>query len=181
MPSYLKGVRATKPRFDVAEKAFEALIQYTAKRPDMNMSCMFEYFPLAKICSVANDATAYVRVPYGNVLNIIRWTEDTEENLKFARDAAKDISHIVLKGNIELAAADNTAYGNYGVLVSVYVYVGLLTFCSDPEISVDDTDGELAIDKAQVLFGDNYPRLQELKMKYDPEVLFSKWFAITPA
>jgi hypothetical protein len=63
-----------------------------------------------------------------------------------------------------------------------YMYkVDLLTLRSDHEISVDDTDGELAIDKAKVLFGDNYQRLQSLKKKYDPEVLFSKWFAITPA
>jgi hypothetical protein len=116
LPTYLKGVRATKPRFEVSEKAFQALIQYTEKRPDMNMSCMFEYFPLAKICSVANDATAYARAPYGNVLNIIRWTEDTEENLKYARDAAREISNIVLKGNTELTSANNTAYGNYGAL-----------------------------------------------------------------
>jgi FAD/FMN-containing dehydrogenase len=32
-----------------------------------------------------------------------------------------------------------------------------------------------------VLFGDNYPRLQALKKKYDPDMLFSKWFVITPA
>jgi len=81
----------------------------------MNMSCMFEYFPLAKICSIANDATAYARVPY---LNIIRWTEDT---LKYARDAAREISNIVLKGNIELVSASKTAYGNYGALVFGYV------------------------------------------------------------
>jgi hypothetical protein len=121
LPTYLKGVRATKPNIEVAEKAFQALIQHTAKRPDMNMSCMFEYFPLAKICSVANDATAYARVPYGSVLNIVRWTEDTEENLKYARNAAGEISNIVLEGNTELASAKNTAYGNYGALVFGYV------------------------------------------------------------
>ena len=34
--------------------------------------------------------------------------------------------------------------------------------------------------KAEALFGKNYPRLQELKKKYDPENIFNKWFAITP-
>jgi hypothetical protein len=52
---------------------------------------------------------------------------------------------------------------------------------SDTEIDLHDADRELAIDKAQVLFRDNYPRLQALNKKYDPNRLFSKWFVITPA
>jgi hypothetical protein len=35
--------------------------------------------------------------------------------------------------------------------------------------------------KAEVLFGENYARLQTLKKKYDPDLLFSKWSPITPA
>ena len=33
----------------------------------------------------------------------------------------------------------------------------------------------------EVLFGDNYAKLQEIKKRYDPDNVFSKWFAITPA
>ena len=33
---------------------------------------------------------------------------------------------------------------------------------------------------ARALFGRNYPRLQRLKAKYDPDNVFSRWFAITP-
>jgi FAD/FMN-containing dehydrogenase len=36
-------------------------------------------------------------------------------------------------------------------------------------------------DKAEALFGPNYPKLRELKKKYDPQNVFNKWFAITPA
>ena len=112
----MKGVRATKPRIEVIEQVFKTLIQYTEKRPDMNMSCLWEFLPLKKICSVPNDTTACSRSPYLNVVQLVRWTENTEENLKYARDASREITDFVVKGNVELSAADNVGYGNYGRL-----------------------------------------------------------------
>ena len=112
----MKGLRVTKPRFEVVEKAFNALIRLTEDRPDITTTCMFEYIVLSKICSVPNDATAFIRVPYPNAMNSFRWKENTEENLKFARDASKQIVDILATGNIELEGAEIAAYGNYGAL-----------------------------------------------------------------
>jgi len=39
----------------------------------------------------------------------------------------------------------------------------------------------VVIDKAQLVFGTNYPRLQQIKKHYDPDNVFNKWFPITPA
>jgi len=36
-------------------------------------------------------------------------------------------------------------------------------------------------DKVRKLFGSNYPRLQRIKAKYDPNMVFNKWFPIVPA
>ena len=47
--------------------------------------------------------------------------------------------------------------------------------------SPEEEDGVVVKNKAEGLFGKNYPRLQELKKKYDPENIFNKWFAITPS
>ena len=49
------------------------------------------------------------------------------------------------------------------------------------EPQIDAGVGGHVADKAQALFGSNYPRLQQLKKKYDPEMLFAKWFVIQPA
>lgn len=43
------------------------------------------------------------------------------------------------------------------------------------------TDGIVRASKAETNFGSNYKRLQEIKKKYDPELVFNKWFVITPA
>ena len=52
---------------------------------------------------------------------------------------------------------------------------------SDLDHIPEEEDGVVVKNKAAALFGKNYPRLQELKKKYDPENIFNKWFAITPS
>jgi len=113
----MKGVRATKPRPEVAQKVLQTLIELSEDHPGFSISCAFEYIPHAKACSVPNDATACTRLPYNNVLNTIRWLENTEENLKFARNVSRQLMDIVLKANVELTDAENTVYGNYGALL----------------------------------------------------------------
>jgi FAD/FMN-containing dehydrogenase len=44
-----------------------------------------------------------------------------------------------------------------------------------------DAEAETSKDKAKAAFKENYPRLQRVKKQYDPENIFNKWFAITPA
>lgn len=48
---------------------------------------------------------------------------------------------------------------------------------TDPEAVA----GDKVFDKARLVFGENYGRLQQLKRKYDPENIFNKWFPIVPA
>jgi hypothetical protein len=55
------------------------------------------------------------------------------------------------------------------------VQMGFLT-----EASVIVPESVTSEDRARSLFGDNYARLQEIKGRYDPDVLFSKWFVVLP-
>ena len=68
-------------------------------------------------------------------------------------------------------------------IVVIFFFCGqLMVFRVDAEGCLpEDVDGYPYSGKAQALYGDHYPRLQALKKVYDPEMLFSKWFVITPA
>ena len=35
--------------------------------------------------------------------------------------------------------------------------------------------------RAKAAFGSNYPRLQQVKKLYDPDLFFNRWFPISPA
>ncbi|KZP07477.1 hypothetical protein FIBSPDRAFT_1052937 [Athelia psychrophila] len=155
--TYMKGVKWTKPRLEVASKVMDEVIELSAKRLDMTMSCLFEYFGLKQVCSVPDDATASIRSPYFNVLNIIRWDENTEENAVFSRNASRKVTDIAISGNVELEDKASGGYGNY-----------------DPEIALGDSDTGAVADRSEVFYGSNYPKLQALKKKYDPERVFSK-------
>ena len=41
--------------------------------------------------------------------------------------------------------------------------------------------GVCSTKRGERIFGDNYPRLKEIKKKYDPDMVFTKWLAIDPA
>ena len=51
----------------------------------------------------------------------------------------------------------------------------------DPDSEALPLGGSVVATKAEVNFGVNYKRLQEIKKKYDPELVFNKWFVIQPS
>ncbi|EMD41364.1 hypothetical protein CERSUDRAFT_43286 [Gelatoporia subvermispora B] len=153
---YLKG-GLVPPEYDLTQHLLEVLdsvirLSSLGKQP---IQAQFEMFPLQAISRVKNDATAFPRSTESNVLITSVWDEESPEKFQFARDAASQLLRTAI-------AAGATGYGNYS-------------------IDALPADGTVSEDKAQQLFGDNYPRLQVLKKRYDPELIFNKWFAITPA
>ncbi|KAI5124789.1 hypothetical protein M0805_005423 [Coniferiporia weirii] len=153
---YMRGVTQREYSPVVAKQVFESMCKSSSK--DFRVSLLFELFPLGKINSVANDATAFnIRGPDSNVLCICAWDENTSELGSRGKSMACAMTDIISGAEEKPDISKMRAYGNY---------VG---------------DEKLESDRARKVFGDNYLRLQQIKKQYDPDVLFSKWFTIVPA
>jgi hypothetical protein len=178
----MKGVFQTKPHFDSIREVFERV--QSDEKKDFQIAVLYEYLTLTQINSIPNGATPF-RSPGYNVLSFARWPHDTPENLKYARELVGELTSIVLKGRAQLPGSENSGYGNYGQFLSIVQTPH--RWCSS--VNATDIDsgvapvetGEVASkSKAEGLYGDNYPRMQQIKKIYDPELLFNKWFPITP-
>ncbi|KAM5534865.1 hypothetical protein V8D89_011420 [Ganoderma adspersum] len=151
---YMKGCFLPRefPR-TLLPTVFQRVTELSAPE-EYNVVLLFEHMPLGKANSVPDDATAYRRNLTSNALAVVYAQEESEEVFKYSRDACHEIC-----GLITGKAADNLGYGNYN----------------------SDSEAQPVASKAEANFGSNYKRLQEIKKKYDPELLFRKWFVINPA
>jgi hypothetical protein len=125
---------------------------------------MVEYIPMRKSKSVPDDATAYQRIPYPNVVNIIRWKDNTPENVKWAQMSSCKVMGIIPDRNEELSGGPNVeGYRSYGEYSGQASTNGGIEVEWRADSDVDGGDGLPVSDKAAVLFGSNYSRLQKLK------------------
>jgi len=157
---YMKGVFASAPQRDVAEKLVSRLPQLSAES-GAQLFVMHELIPTSKMISVPNNATAHIRGARINVLIVSTWESKDPNALDAVRKAANELAGIVVQGEKVIPESLNVGYGNYS-----------------PEEIVSDVPGSSG--KTQALFGENYARLQKLKQVYDPDLVFFKWSPITP-
>ncbi|KAF8060168.1 hypothetical protein FPV67DRAFT_1453295 [Lyophyllum atratum] len=157
---YMKGVAQKKPDYPSAAKAIEKAISLST--PDFKASIIYEYFPLAKISSMPKDLTAFRRDPTPGVLLSCVWKEDLKGYTERARGVVHELARIVTGAHPEMTETEGLGYSNY-----------------DHEAVTGEK--ETVPDKARLVFAENYPRLQGIKKRYDPQNVFNKWFPITPA
>ncbi|KAI0722159.1 FAD-binding domain-containing protein [Cerioporus squamosus] len=156
---YMKGCFAPTPfPRTLLPRVFERVVALSAPEA-YTFGLLFEYFPLGKINAVPDDATAYRRRLAPNVLCVVYAKEESEAAFRYSRDAAHELTRLVTGKQDE-----EVGYGNYS-----------------PDSEALPTGGSVLASKAEANFGTNYKRLQEVKKKYDPELVFHKWFVITPA
>jgi len=153
---YMRGVGQTNYSPSVVKESFAAVSERSS--PALQVMMIYDLFPRNKINSIPADACAYsTRGPAYNCIAIAVWEDASEEKQKKGKEHIQVLTQIVARKEKDASESLHRVYPNF--------------------IDEDSfRDGA-----AKKLFGENYPRLQQIKKKYDPNVVFSKWFAISPA
>ncbi|KAG8909126.1 hypothetical protein FRC01_007114, partial [Tulasnella sp. 417] len=158
IPGGKSGVGAHVDQFDLGQvqKSWDTWSELIKKAPQ---SCiMYEFYPYGKVASVPLEHGAFAqRHSFITVLCLLIWTD--ESFTPNTRDELLKVKSVV-SGSSSQAAQESLGYSNY----------------ADPFSTLNETD-----EYARKLFGPNYPRLQEVKKRYDPDMVFDRWFAIRPA
>ncbi|KAJ6264667.1 hypothetical protein Dda_0816 [Drechslerella dactyloides] len=116
-----------------------------------------------KIASVPLDATAYANRRTGMLFGIdFIWDDQKldERMMAEAKDCIGTLRRIIKETNEQRGIAD---VGGHVAATTLYPLI---------------TDGE---EKLVSVFGPNLQRMRELKRKYDPNVMWDKWYPVDPA
>jgi len=179
----MKGVAPRAPHYTTIAQA-QSLTAEIIKIPTpegFRISVGFEYFPLRKVLSVPPSATAFRRDPVPNALIMIVWGNDRKDSIVKAREHADAIAEILVGSQADMT--QSVGYANYSASVLLIAPVAgkvIVIVPLDPEGGVLGA-AEAREEKSKLVFAENYPRLQEIKKRYDPTNIFNKWFPITPA
>ena len=181
----IKDLSHTKPDLSSIKAVLDRLVSLaTTTSSEIQPVVILEFFPLKKIQSIPNGTCAFQRPKFNNGILVMTWKNNTLENLKLARSIAREFASMVAIGQQKYHVQVEQGYGNYGTLVFLVQILMAGVIAADMR-KLDHTQEEDGVgdvkNKAEALFRENYPRLQELKKKYDPENIFNKWFAITPS
>ncbi|KAF8631121.1 hypothetical protein AX15_002468 [Amanita polypyramis BW_CC] len=155
---YMKPVAHGGPDYAINERFLAKLAELQLK--DMKCTVLCEYIPLNKMKAVPNGTMAFHRTGNTNMLTFLQWDNSTGDRSLEAREIAREVCGSILGDKSRLDDPSFFGYGNY-----------------DGEALVDVKD---CLNRAEAAFGINYPKLQLIKRKYDPDNIFNKWFPIVP-
>ncbi|KAJ3565810.1 hypothetical protein NP233_g7401 [Leucocoprinus birnbaumii] len=160
---YWKGLTVKCPDYEAMARAHKRIAE-VCEDGRFTAVAIYEWWSLDKIMSVPPEKTVFHRHPNYLCLVLIGWRGETnsEEKVHEARKYAHEVAELVVAGLTDMSDPQNRGYNNY-----------------DNE-GVKDAKEEIP-DKAKINFGVHYPTLQKIKKKYDPENIFNRWLAITPA
>ncbi|KAL4788396.1 hypothetical protein BJX76DRAFT_316411 [Aspergillus varians] len=154
----LRGSNITLPLdFDFVRSIYNEFNGILTDCPQASDSrLLFEILPNIQITKVPNNATAFAsRGPYYNVTTLFKWNETGLDSRmsSLQRNLMDNIG--THAGIIRMPGYNISKHGT-----------GLYANYAGHDVPV------------KAIFGDNLPRLQELKKKYDPDNVFRKWHNI---
>lgn len=136
------------------------------------------------MCNTTQACRATIRYQKRDfdVLSSVQWAEDTPESFRQAKQIVYDLL-ASMTGSMPSSITQSVFYGNYSE--------STLSTCecahwNELNTSIDSDDDPLPMGGrtvpggAEALFKGNYTRLQKIKYKYDPDLVFNKWFPIQP-
>lgn len=119
---------------------------------------LWEFWNLKKQSTPSPDATAYrMRVPYPVAPMGVFWSSDDSKAGQEAKERLKALKMF----------CDNELRPTFGT--------------SGPSVNGTGYGNAEMVSGAKSLYADNYPRLQSIKAKYDPNLMFKAWYPIQPA
>ncbi|KAH8114756.1 FAD-binding domain-containing protein [Phellopilus nigrolimitatus] len=158
--TYEKGASVGSYNAAVAEKLYERIVVESDARRDLRIMAGLGFLNQNKVSGVSSDATALSnRMPHLTGISSSYWDDEpgAGEKMQGARELVCRLIDVMVSGEADPEEAKNKAYGNF---------IG---------------DSNIPFSRSQASFGDNYPRLQQIKKKYDPGMVFNKWYPIEPA
>ncbi|KAJ7596435.1 hypothetical protein C8J56DRAFT_816199 [Mycena floridula] len=155
--AYSSATSVASLNYPITAEAHEILVKFAA---ETKIEPVLEYLILdnKKTLEVPRDIMAFPRDKVILTVLLFLWYDDSSgKNNELARDMSKKITTLLQQGQPTSASAR------------------LGYFNADGDATARD-DAKVA-----AAFGSNYAKLQALKKKYDPEVVFNRWFPIVPA
>ncbi|KAG8930127.1 hypothetical protein FRC01_003229 [Tulasnella sp. 417] len=156
---YMKGL---KSRARTSVEAVQAVLQaqddaIKSNPAFVHCGLMFDHSPRKAVVAVPLEATAYAGRGTGAEGILFQFYSDpafddsAQAQVRAWAQIMSEKTPVAFKGG----KADGVGYANF-----------------DPEAAGSD---------AARVFGSNYPRLREVKRKYDPDNVWNKWYPIQPA
>ncbi|KAL1745839.1 hypothetical protein HDZ31DRAFT_62711 [Schizophyllum fasciatum] len=163
---YQKGVaHIAHDNLEVLTKLVERAAALSAQ-PGLHLAFTMGFFPRRRIMDpAAYQDCAFRRDPHPDINFIAMWHENTPENFAAARAIVYDMHGLATRLYAEYGdpkASELAGYANV-----------------DDEAAASDRSVREA--KGRAAFGEVYPRLQQIKKRYDPELVFDRWYPIIPA
>jgi hypothetical protein len=159
---YLKAAAVRRLTVPILRTVFDGFCEYTESvGPDSQRSVILcEYFPQGKMNSVPQGATPFNN--RGNWLNmhiVPDWGHRTDLDAY-----SKQWVHSLVEKLVAAEKQDELLEEGEEVMLKQGYW-----------------NGSWGEEKSSLVFGRNYEKLRLLKRKYDPNMVFKKWYPITPA